>query len=67
MNEVRSGCSVRSVIQEEAAQKANDAHYLGAIKIRLEALYELTEAPNVREQISDEIDWVEEKLEAATA
>jgi hypothetical protein len=39
-----------------------DAHYLGAIKIRLERLYELTEEPNIREQISDEIDWVNERL-----
>lgn len=60
MTEVLSGCAVRAAIQMERA--TDDAHYLGAIKLRLERLYELTEAPNIREQISDEISWVEEKL-----
>lgn len=60
MSEVLSGCAVRAVIQMEKAP--DDSHYLGAIKLRLERLYELTEAPNLREQISDEISWVEEKL-----
>jgi hypothetical protein len=58
--EVLSGCAVRAAIQQEGQN--NDAHYLGAIKVRLLALYDLTEAPNVREQISDELDWVNEKL-----
>lgn len=60
MSEVLSGCAVRAAIQMERAD--NDEHYLKCIKLRLEALYELTEAPNLREQISDEISWVEEKL-----
>jgi hypothetical protein len=60
MAEVLSGCAVRAVIQVEKA--TDDAHYLEAIRIRLEQLYELTEEPNLREQISDEIDWVNEKL-----
>jgi hypothetical protein len=60
MAEVLSGCAVRAAIQMEKSD--DDAHYLGAIKIRLETLYEFTEAPNIREQLSDEIDWVNEKL-----
>lgn len=60
MTEVLSGCAIRAAIQMERA--ADDAHYLGMIKLRLGRLYELTEAPNLREQISDEISWVEEKL-----
>ena len=60
MAEILSGCAVRATIQMETI--GNDAHYLGAIKIRLHQLYELTEAPNLREQISDEIGWIDEKL-----
>ena len=40
----------------------DDKHYLSTILVRLVTLYDLTEAPNVREQISDEVSWVEEKL-----
>lgn len=60
MAEVLSGCAVRAAIQMEKA--GNDEHYLKCIKLRLATLYELTEAPNLREQISDEIGWVDEKL-----
>lgn len=60
MSEVLSGCAVRAAIQMEKAN--DDTHYLRAIKIRLECLYELTGSPNVLEQISDEIDWINEKL-----
>lgn len=42
-----------------------DRHYLGAILVRLRAYYELVEAPNIREQVSDEIDWLEERLGVA--
>lgn len=66
MREVLSGCAVRAVIQQENASKevlsTETTHYFKCIKLRLETLYELTEAPNLREQISDEISWVEEKL-----
>lgn len=63
MAEVLSGCAVRAVIQQEKAKLEDiEAHYLGAIKLRLEALYEMTEAPNIREQLQDEIGWLEEKL-----
>lgn len=64
MAEVLSGCAVRAAIQMERA--GDDEHYLKCIKLRLEALYELTAAPNIREQISDEISWVEEKLGTQT-
>ena len=47
---------------KETNLSAEDSHYFGAIKIRLEALYELTQEPRIREQISDEIGWVCEKL-----
>lgn len=60
MTEVLSGCAVRAAIQMERV--GDDEHYLKCIKLRLGVLYELTEAPNLREQISDEISWVEEKL-----
>lgn len=46
----------------EGVRESDEEHYLKCIKLRLETLYELTEAPNLREQISDEIDWVNEKL-----
>lgn len=46
-NKVLSGCAVRAVIQQEQAAKITEEerHYLGAIKVRLNALYDLTEAP----------------------
>lgn len=62
MPQVLSGCAVRATIQQEQKLSDEDAHYLGAIKVRLLTLYELTEQPNIREQISDEVDWVNEKL-----
>lgn len=63
MAEVLSGCAVRAVIQRErSAISDEDRHYLGAILVRLRTLYDLTEAPNVREQLSDEIGWLEERL-----
>lgn len=60
MAEVLSGCAVRAAIQMEKA--GDDEHYLKCIKLRLGTLYDLTEAPNLREQISDEISWINEKL-----
>jgi hypothetical protein len=60
MAEALSGCAVRAAIQME--KSGDEEHYLKCIKLRLEALYELTEAPNIREQLSDEISWVEERL-----
>jgi hypothetical protein len=60
MTEILSGCAVRAAIQMEKID--SDAHYFKAIKFRLEQLYELTEAPNLREQISDEVDWINSKL-----
>ena len=66
MAQVLSGCAVRAAIQQEQARMPDEErHYLGAILIRLKAFYELTEAPNVREQVSDEIGWLEEKLGVA--
>lgn len=63
MSQVLSGCAVRAVIQQEQRELlAEERHYLGAILVRLNALYELTEAPNIREQLSDEIGWLEERL-----
>lgn len=60
MRQALSGCTVRAAAQQKDAD--NDAHYLRAIKLRLEMLYELTTDPRIREQISDEVDWVNEKL-----
>lgn len=60
-NEALSGCAVRA--EKQVADANNDAHYFRMIKHRLTMLYELTDAPNMKEQISDEIDWVDEKLE----
>jgi hypothetical protein len=60
MSQVLSGCAVRAAIQQELP--AEERHYLGAILVRLNALYELTEAPNIREQLSDEIGWLEARL-----
>lgn len=60
MSQAISGCAVRAAIQQE--QTTEERHYLGSILVRLKTLYEMTEAPNVREQLSDEIGWLEEKL-----
>lgn len=64
MGQVLSGCAVRAVIQQERASQITEEerHYLGAIKVRLNTLYEITAAPNVREQLSDEISWINERL-----
>lgn len=64
MSQVLSGCAVRAVIQQESAKLPDvDRHYLVAIKGSLEQLYE--EHPDdsrLREKISDEVSWLEEKL-----
>lgn len=40
-------------------------HYLGAIRLRLERLYEVyPNDPILREQISDEVDWIDAQLKA---
>lgn len=40
-------------------------HYLGAIRLRLERLYEVYPNDHVlREQISDEVDWIDAQLDA---
>lgn len=65
MSQALSGCAVRAAIQQEQSRPLSDSdrHYLGAIKHRLKILYELIEdSPNIREQISDEVDWVNDKL-----
>lgn len=59
MAQVLSGCAVRAAIQQEN----DDDHYLRAIKMRLGELYKLTDDPRIREQISDEVDWVNGKLQ----
>lgn len=67
MSEVLSGCAVRAVIQQERASALPDEerHYLSAILIRLNTLYELTEEPSIREQLQDEVGWLEERLGVA--
>ena len=65
MAEVLSGCAVRAAIQAEKNGPGNDAHYLRAIKLRLETLYLHTKEPNILEQISDEVDWLDAKLAVA--
>ena len=60
MSKVLSACAVRAAIQQETAD--NERHYLGAILVRLKAYYEIVEEPNIREQVSDEIDFLEELL-----
>lgn len=60
MAQALSGCAVRATIQQEPADE--ERHYLGTILVRLNALYELTEVPNIREQLSDEIGWLEDRL-----
>lgn len=55
---VLSGCGVRAVLQLEAEEK----HYLGSILFRLKGLYETEERSNIREQLSDEIGWLEARL-----
>lgn len=63
MAEVLSGCVVRAAIQQErSADDENDGHYLSVIKRRLNVLYEMTSEPNIREQISDEVSWINGKL-----
>ena len=63
MSQALSGCAVRAAAQIERSEE--ERHYLGAILVRLRAYYELVEAPNIREQVSDEIGWLEERLGVA--
>jgi hypothetical protein len=43
-------------------------HYLRAIRTRLESLYEfLPDDPRLREQISDEVDWIEAEIDTIIA
>lgn len=65
MAEVLSGCAVRAVLQQERQISDEERHYLSAILVRLNAYYEMTEAPNIREQVSDEISWLEDRLGVA--
>lgn len=65
MSQALSGCAVRAAIQKEQPHPVSDSdrHYLGAIKHRLKMLYELNDDnPNIREQISDEVDWINAQL-----
>lgn len=40
-------------------------HYLGAIRLRLERLYDVyPNDPILREQISDEVDWIDDQLKS---
>lgn len=49
---------------EPAAAPPNGRHYLSAIRKRLEQLYDASvDNPRLREQLSDEVDWVDEQLE----
>lgn len=66
MSQALSGCAVRATIQQEQSKLSDqERHYLGAILVRLNSLYEMTEEPPIREQLSDEIGWLEEKLGVA--
>lgn len=49
-------------VRRERLLSDEERHYLGSILVRLNSLYEITEAPNIREQLQDEIGWLEEKL-----
>lgn len=43
------------------------AHYLNAIRQRLDTLYALSaNDPRLRERISDEVDWIDAQLEQST-
>jgi hypothetical protein len=48
----------------EQAVAAEERHYLSAVLLRLKTLYDLTKESNVREPISDEVDWIEARLAA---
>lgn len=66
MSQVLSGCAVRAVIQQEQSKLTEEErHYLNCIKTRLVSLYDGTTAPNIREQMQDEIGWLEERLGVA--
>lgn len=41
----------------------DNKHYLGAIRRRLEQLYDASaDDPRLREQLSDEVDWIDEQI-----
>jgi hypothetical protein len=45
--------------------RSNAAHYLNAIRIRLETLYgAASDNPRLREQLSDEVDWLDSQIKA---
>jgi len=57
---VRRGESVGADVSNKYE---NDTHYLGAIRVRLDQLYqEHPNDPRLREHISDEMDWIDERL-----
>ncbi|SRR6266851_5522434 len=47
------------------ADQADGPHYLGAIRERLKRIYALSARdPRAREQISDEVSWIDEQIES---
>lgn len=46
------------------ASPDDSPHYLGAIRLRLEELYVKSDDPREREQISDEVDWITDRIGA---
>ncbi len=62
MSQTLSGCAVRAAIQQETYDTTR--HYLVAIKTRLQQLYdEHPDDAKLREQLSDEVDWLDEQLQ----
>lgn len=47
-----------------AGTSSDSAHYLHSIRDRLDQLYALVDDPRTREQLSDEVDWVEAQISA---
>lgn len=46
-----------------AQSSADSTHYLSAIRRRLEQLHDVSKDARAREQISDEVDWIDAQIE----
>lgn len=49
--------------RQPSSSGTESAHYLSAIRLRLERLYDASaDNPRLREQLSDEVDWIDAQI-----
>lgn len=62
--EIAVAIAERDALVPAQASPDDSPHYLGAIRLRLEELYIKSDDPREREQISDEVDWITDRIGA---